>query len=64
MTILPETQPVIRELKRNNVKIAVNTGFDQDTMIAVLEKLNQYDIEPDYSLSSTCMTVLGDPILR
>ena len=61
MTILPETQPVIRELKRNNVKIAVNTGFDQDTMIAILEKLNHYDIEPDYSLSSTCMTIPGRP---
>ena len=61
MTILPETQPVIKELRRSGVKIAVNTGFDQDTMIAVLEKLNRYGIYPDASLSSTCMPIPGRP---
>ena len=60
MTILPETQPVIKELKRNGVKIAVNTGFDQDTMIAILEKLNRFEIFPDVYLVHM-HDVLGRP---
>ena len=42
MTILPETRVVIDELQKSDIKIAVTTGFDQDTMILVHEKLKNH----------------------
>ncbi len=63
MTILPETKVVIDELQKSDIQIAVTTGFDQDTMILVHEKLTNHGIHipENLMISSTCMNIPGRP---
>ena len=61
MTILPETPDCIEYLKRNKILIGSTTGFNQENMEIIKEKLEFHNLSLDSYVSSTCLNKHSRP---